>query len=87
MEWKLAEQTIDNNSPLVADQQVLDNAQNLSGKGTVAVHGVSSRLSYDQQQTLLPTVSYWYLNLLQHLLGYIPPHQVYKQQSFFLHAQ
>lgn len=53
MEWQLAEQTIDNNSHVVADQQVLDNAQTLSGKGTVAVHGVSSRLSHNQQQILL----------------------------------
>jgi hypothetical protein len=58
MEWQLAEQTIDNISPVVADRQVLDNAQTVSGKGTVAVHGVSSRLSYDQQQMLLPTISY-----------------------------
>jgi len=58
MEWQLAEQTIDNNSHVVADQQVLDNERTLSGKCTVAVLGVSSRLSCDQQQLLLPTVSY-----------------------------
>jgi hypothetical protein len=58
MEWQFAEQTIDNNSRLVADQQVLDNAHTGNGKGTVAVHGVSTRLSYDQQQMLLPTVAH-----------------------------
>jgi hypothetical protein len=32
LEWQLAEQTIDNNSPVVADQQVLDNAHTGNGK-------------------------------------------------------
>jgi hypothetical protein len=63
MEWQLAEQTMDNNISMVANQQMLDNANTVNGKGTVAIHGVSARLSCDQQQMLLPTVSYCYLGL------------------------
>ena len=40
MEWQFAEQTIDNNISMVADQQMLDHAHTVNGKGTVAVHGV-----------------------------------------------
>jgi hypothetical protein len=58
MEWQFAEQTIDNIISMVADQQMLDNAHTVNGKGTVVVHGVSSRPSCDQQQMLLPTVSH-----------------------------
>jgi hypothetical protein len=57
MEQQLVEQTIDNNISIV-DDQMLDNAHIVNHKCAVAVHGVSSRLSFDQQQMLLPTVSY-----------------------------
>jgi hypothetical protein len=63
MEWQLAEQTIDNYISMVVVQQMLDNAHIVNGKGTVAVHGVASRLSCDQQEMLLPTVSHWYLGV------------------------
>jgi hypothetical protein len=55
MDWQFAEQSIDNNISMVADQQMLDNAHTVNRKGTTAVFGASSRLSYDQQQMLLPT--------------------------------
>jgi hypothetical protein len=57
-EWQFAEQRIVNNISMVVDQQMLENGQTVNGKGTVAVHGVSSSMSCDQQQMLLPNVSY-----------------------------
>jgi hypothetical protein len=49
MDWQFVGQSIDNSISMVADQQMLVNAHTVNGKGTMAVFGASSRLSYDQQ--------------------------------------
>jgi hypothetical protein len=72
---------------VVDNQQAFDTAHVVNVKGIAAVRVILSKRSYDQQGTLLPVFSCWYLGLQQQGLGYTPPYEAYVRLSVFFLPQ
>jgi hypothetical protein len=71
MDWQSAKQTINNDFPMMDDQQALNPAHIVNGKATAVVHQAPSKWSYDQQQ--LDATNCFVLIPGSH--SNIPPHQ------------